>query len=122
MNKDGINNMQNNNQLINNYNIQTGYLFDTDGKKFDISVILNFPTEADYDNDNDDFPSTNLIDFYFGEPNDDDTEYYLRQFIEKQNKFKTLLSKLYDLKSKFPDDTEINEQIQFVNSLIHNLY
>ena len=31
-------------------NIQTGYLYDTDGKKFDVSVILNFPTFDDYEN------------------------------------------------------------------------
>ena len=113
--------MQNNNQLINNYNIQTGYLFDTDGKKFDISVIVNFPNYDDYDID-DDLPSTNLIDFYFGEPNDDDTEHYLKLFIEKQNKFKKLLTKLYDLKSKNPDDTEINEQIEFIKSQIVELH
>ena len=112
--------MQNNNQLINNYNIQTGYLFDNDGKKFDISVILNFPTDESYEND--EFPETHLIDFYFGTPNDSDTEYYLKQFIEKQNKLQKLLTKLYELKSKLPDDTEINEQIEFVKSQIHPLY
>jgi hypothetical protein len=106
---------------LKNYNIQTGYLFDTDGKKFDISVILNFPNYDDYDID-DDLPSTNLIDFYFGEPNDDDTNYYVNLFIEKQNKLKKLLSKLYDLKSKNPDDTEINEQIEFVKSQIVELH
>jgi hypothetical protein len=110
--------------MDNNYNIQTGYLFTTDGKKFDISVILNFPTETDYENCTriDDFPSVNLIDFYFGEPNDPDTYYYVNQFIEKQNKLQKLLSKLYDLKSKFPDDTEINEQIEFVKSQIVKLH
>jgi hypothetical protein len=113
--------LKNNNQQINNYNIQTGYLFDTDGKKFDVSVILNFPNYDDYDID-DDLPSTTLIDFYFGEPNDDDTNYYVNQFIEKQNKLKKLLSKLYDLKSKNPDDTEINEQIEFVKSQIVELH
>jgi hypothetical protein len=101
---------------VNELNIQTGYLLDNDGKKFDVSVILNFPTETDYDSD--DFPSTNLIDFYFGEPNDNDTETYVNLFIEKQNKFEKLLTKLYDLKSICPDDTEINEQIEFVKSLI----
>jgi hypothetical protein len=112
--------MKNNNQQINNYNIQTGYLFDTDGKKFDISVILNFPTDESYESD--EFPETHLIDFYFGTPNDSDTEYYVNQFIEKQNKFKKLLSKLYELKSQNPDDTEIDEQIEFVKSQIHKLY
>ena len=112
--------MKNNNQQINNYNIQTGYLFDTDGKKFDVSVILNFPTDESYESD--EFPETHLIDFYFGTPNDTDTEYYVNQFIEKQNKLKKLLSKLYDLKSKNPDDTEINEQIEFVKSQIVELH
>ena len=108
------------NELLNNYNIQTGYLFDNDGKKFDISVILNFPTDESYEND--EFPETHLIDFYFGTPNDRDTEYYLKQFIEKQNKLNKLLTKLYDLKSKNPDDTEINEQIEFVKSQIKQLH
>lgn len=105
---------------VNELNIQTGYLFDNDGKKFDISVILNFPTETDYDND--DFPETNLIDFYFGEPNNDDTETYVNLFVEKQNKFEKLLTKLYNLKSICPDDNEINEQIEFVKSLIVKLH
>ena len=95
-------------------------MFDTDGKKFDISVILNFPTDESYELD--EFPETHLIDFYFGTPNDSDTEYYLKQFIEKQNKLQKLLTKLYDLKSKFPDDTEINEQIEFVKSQIVTLH
>lgn len=112
--------MKNNNQQINNYNIQTGYLFDTDGKKFDVSVILNFPTDESYESD--EFPETHLIDFYFGTPNDSDTEYYVNQFIEKQNKLKKLLSKLYELKSQNPDDTEIDEQIEFVKSQIHKLH
>lgn len=85
--------------MLNNYNIQTGYLYTTNNEKFDVSVILNFPTEADYENaaSLDDFPSVNLIDFYFGEPNDNDTEIYLKQFIEKQNKLKKLLNKLYNI-------------------------
>lgn len=112
--------MKNNNQQINNYNIQTGYLFDTDGKKFDVSVILNFPTDESYESD--EFPETHLIDFYFGTPNDSDTDYYVNQFIEKQNKFKKLLSKLYELKSQNPDDTEINEQIEFIKSQIVELH
>lgn len=105
---------------VNELNIQTGYLYSTDGKKFDVSVILNFPTEPEYDFD--DFPETNLIDFYFGTPNDNDTEYYTKQFIEKQNKFEKLLTKLYNLKSICPDDIEINEQIEFVKSLIVKLH
>ena len=110
--------------MLNNYNIQTGYLYTTDNKKFDVSVILNFPTKADYEKSTslDDFPSVNLIDFYFGEPNDNDTETYLKQFIERQNKFKNLLNKLYNLKIVCPDDTEIDEQIEFVKSQIVELH
>ena len=105
-------------------NIQTGYLYSTDSKKFDISVILNFPTETEYENCTglDDFPSVNLVDFYFGTPNDSDTETYVKQFVEKQNRFQSLLNKLYDLKSKLPDDIEIDEQIKFVKSLIVKIH
>jgi benzoyl-CoA reductase/2-hydroxyglutaryl-CoA dehydratase subunit BcrC/BadD/HgdB len=101
-------------------NIQTGYLYTTDGKKFDVSVILNFPTDESYESD--EFPETNLIDFYFGTPDDSITNDFVNKFIEKQNKLQKLLTKLYDLKSKNPDDTEINEQIEFVKSQIVKLH
>jgi hypothetical protein len=110
-------------KINHNYNIQTGRLFDENGKNFDITVILNFPTDSDYDNCTaDDFPETNLINFYFGDTNDADTEYYVKQYIEKQNSFKNLLSKLYDLKAKLPDDSEIDKQIEFVKSQLHKLH
>jgi hypothetical protein len=109
---------------LKNHNIQTGYLYDTDGKKFDISVILNFPTESDYENSTgfDDFPSVNLIDFYFGEPDERDTESYVNLFVEKQNRFKKLYTKLLELNALCPDDSEIKEQIDFVSSLIIQLH
>lgn len=104
-------------------NIQTGYLYTTDGKKFDVSVILNFPTEAEYENCSlDDFPSVNLVNFYFGEPNDRDTETYVNQFVDRQSKLQSLLNKLYNLKIVCPDDTEIDEQIEFVKSLIVTIH
>ena len=109
---------------VNELNIQTGYLYTTDGKKFDVSVILNFPTKTEYENCTglDDFPSVNLIDFYFGEPNDYDTETFVVKFVEKQQKFEKLLNKLYNLKAICPDDTEINEQIEFVKAQIVKLH
>ena len=105
-------------------NIQTGYLYTTDGKKFDVSVILNFPTNDEYEQATgfDDFPSVNLVDFYFGEPNDHDTETYVKQFVDRQSKLHSLLNKLYNLKALCPDDTEINEQIEFVKSLIVQIH
>ena len=80
-------------------NIQTGRLFDENNKNFDITVILNFPTEADYENCKslDDFPSVNLVDFYFGDTNDRDTETYVNLFVEKQSKLHTLLNKRKEL-------------------------
>ena len=104
-------------------NIQTGYLYTTDGKKFDVSVILNFPTGAEYENCSiDDFPSVNLVDFYFGEPNDRDTDRYVNEFVDRQTKLQLLLNKLYNLKIVCPDDTEIDEQIEFVKSLIVKIH
>ena len=110
--------------MLNNYNIQTGKLFDENGKNFDVSVILNFPTKADYENSTgfDEFPSVNLIDFYFGSPNDRDTEYYLNQFIEKQHKLSALYNKLIILSTINPDDSELLEHIDFVRSLIVELH
>lgn len=107
-----------------NYNIQTGRLYDKNGKNFDITVILNFPTQSDYDSSTsiDDFPSVNLIDFYFGDTNDRDTEQFVNQFIEKQNKLKQLLSKLIGLLTLCPNDTELIEQIEFIKSLIVQLH
>jgi hypothetical protein len=107
-----------------NYNIQTGRLIDKNGKSFDITVILNFPTKVDYENAAglDDFPLTNLIDFYFGGQNDRDTEHYVAQFVEKQNKLRSLYTKLVGLSALCPNDTELAEQIDFVKSLIVTLH
>ena len=107
-----------------NYNIQTGNLFDEDGKPFDITVILNYPTEADYDKATclDDMPLVNLIGFYFGNMNDSDTEWYLEQFIEKQAKLQKLYQKLSALLVLTPDDAELAEHIDFIKSQIVTLY
>ena len=109
--------------LNNNYNFDTGRLFDNSGRSYDINVILNWPTQADYDNmeSADDFPSVNLIDFYFGEPDDRYTEQYVNQFIEKQAKFRKLVSKLIDLSTP-ENEAELAEHIEFVKSLIVKLH
>lgn len=109
--------------LTTNYNIQTGRLVDENGSNFDITVILNWPTKADYAAASSlhDFPSTNLIDFYFGDTNDDATEYYVNQFIEKQNKLRKLISKLIDL-STADNESELAEHIDFVKSLIVTMH
>lgn len=106
-----------------NYNIQTGKLFDENGRNFDISVILNFPTQADYENCTslDNFPAVNLIDFYFGSPNDHDTESYLNAFIEKQFGLRRLICKLLDL-STDENEAEMAEYIELVKSFIVQLH
>ena len=104
-------------------NIQTGYLYDTDGSKFDVSVILNFPTADEYETASfDDFPETNFVGFYFGEPDDRYTESYVNRFVENQNKLTKLLEKLCSLKALLPDDSGINEQIEFVKTLIVKIH
>jgi hypothetical protein len=104
-------------------NIQTGYLYTTDGKKFDVSVILNFPNESDYENCSlYNFPKTNLVDYYFGEPNESDTKLYVKRFVERQTKFENLYQKLLELFTANPDDTEIRDQIDFVKSLIVDIH
>ena len=110
--------------LTNNYNIQTGKLHDESGKSYDISVILNFPTQADYEKTTclDDFPSVNLIDFYFGEPKVSITEAYLKLFIENQNKLRKLIRKLIDLTPHLSDPSELDEHIEFLKSLIAQLH
>ena len=104
-------------------NIQTGRLIDENNRDYDITVILNFPTEADYESCRtiNDFPSVNLIDFYFGDTNDQDTNTYVDLFIQKQSKLQALYQKLLALFAANPDDTELRDQIDFVKSLIVKL-
>lgn len=107
------------NKSIDELNIQTGYLFDESGKKFDISVILNFPTETDYDNCTgiDDFPETHLIDFYFGTPNKSDTNQFVNDFIEKQNKIQQTINTLQSL-----NNPELDNSINFLKTLLVELH
>jgi hypothetical protein len=104
-----------------NTHYQLGRLVTSDNKKYDIAVILNWPTEADYENAND-IIGPNLVDFYFGDYDDRYTAEYVESFIEKQNKYKKLLEKLCSLKAICPDDTEIDEQIEFVKAQIVEIY
>jgi hypothetical protein len=108
-------------QHIDGTDYQLGKLYTSDGKQYDITVIMNWNPTA-FDDDTDDDQTVRLIDFYFGDQDDRYTADYVKQYIEKQNKFKKLLSKLYELKAQNPDDTEIDEQIDFIKSQIHKLY
>lgn len=108
------------NKSIDELNIQTGYLFDESGKKFDISVIINFPTSNDYERSETDlnyFPTTNLIDFYFGIPNKTDTNIFVDHFIKKQNKIQQIINKLQSL-----NNPELDDSITFLKSLLVELH
>ncbi len=116
--------MENNNRFYEHNDGTTydyGRIYDLDGKNYDITVILNTNPTA-FDDNTDDDQTVRLIDFYYGDPDNRYTQQYVEQFIEKQNKFKQLLNKLYNLKSICPDDNEINDQIEFVKSQIVKLY
>jgi hypothetical protein len=104
-------------------NFKVGRLFSDEGKDFDITVIMNWPTEEDYEKATDDnFPGPNLVNFYFGDTNERDTTEFISQFMDRQDKFKELLIKLIELKCANPSDTEIDKQIAFVKEQIVNIY
>ena len=97
-----------------------GKLYDLEGKKYDITVILNYNPTI-YDDNTDDEQDVRIIDFYYGDPTDEYTANCVKQYIEKQKQFKLLLDKLCSLKTILPDNT-IDEQIEFVKSQLHKLY
>lgn len=95
---------------------QLGKLIDTAGADYDLTVIMNWPDTFDEDD------CVKIVDFYFGEPYDEFNKQYVEQFIERQNNFKMLEQKLIDLKAAVPDDTDIDEYIDFVRSQVVKLY
>ena len=105
-------------------NVVTGSLYDEDGKMFDMTVVLNWPKEEDYEKETkfEDCPCPKLADYYFGSPNEEDTKFVFDQYLERQSKFKKLLDKLYNLKAICPEDTEIEEQIEFIKNQINPIY
>lgn len=64
---------------------EIGRLIDSDGKTFDINVIMKWDYEHDFEQ------SPVIIDYYFGEYNKNDTDYYIDMFIEKQAALKNSL-------------------------------
>ena len=101
-----------------NTTYQIGKLVDHDGKSFDITVITNWTKTFDPDDDN----WTNLIDFYFGDYNESDTNYYINRFIERQKHLIKSIEYLEKLKSLDPTDTEIDTTINCLKSLVVKLH
>ena len=80
-----------------NTNYQLGRLVTSDGKKYDIAVILNWPTNDDYEKATD-IIGPNLVDFYFCDYDDQVTAQYVESYINKQKQFNKLVQKLTELK------------------------
>lgn len=105
-------------------NVETGRLYDSDGKQFDITVIFNWPKEEDYAKETtfEDCPCPKLIDYYFGDTKEEDTDFCVGLYIERQDKFKKLLDKLNNLKTLCPEDTDLDDYINFIKDQINPRY
>jgi hypothetical protein len=80
-----------------------GYLMDSNGKTFDMSVILKWDYENDYAED------PVIIDYYFGEFEDDVTDYCIDEFIKRQKGLKTALKFLNLIDQETMEAEELEE-------------
>ena len=72
-------------------NYKVGRLFSEDGKNFDIAVVMNWPTEEDYEKaEASELPGPSIAGFYFGDTDKDYTFDCINQFIDIQDKFNCL--------------------------------
>ena len=97
---------------------QIGYLFDSEGKSFDITVITNWTKTFDPDDER----WTNLIDFYFGDYSESITDSYIDQFIEQQEQITKAIAYLERLKLIDPTVTDINTTIKSLRSMLIELH
>ena len=79
---------------------ELGRLIDFDGRTFDINVITKWDEENDFEE------SPILVDYYFGELDNDATDYCIDEFIKRQKGLKTALK---FLKGKLLVDHEFME-------------
>ena len=61
---------------------EVGRLFDFDGRDYDLNVIIQFP---DYANEEDTELEVKLIDFYFGDYDQETTDGYIDQYMMNNN-------------------------------------
>jgi hypothetical protein len=67
---------------------EIGRLIDTDGSTYDINVITKWDVENDYEQ------SPVIVDYYFGDYDKKDTDFYIDEFIKKQKTLKQVLKYL----------------------------
>jgi hypothetical protein len=83
-----------------NTTYEIGRLFDTDGKTYDINVITKWDEEHDFEQ------SPVIVDYYFGDLEDDTTDCCIETFLKRQ---KYLKSSLKYLEGKLMVDEEYME-------------
>lgn len=67
---------------------EIGRLVDPDGGTYDINVITKWDVEHDYEQ------SPIIVDYYFGDYDKNDTNFYIDQFIKKQGTLKQVIKYL----------------------------
>ena len=96
---------------------EIGRLVDPDGSAYDINVIVKFDEENNFEQ------SPVVIDYYFGDYDQKDTDYYIDKYLEKQDTLKSALKFLEDkllVDESFmdPEDvTELKKTIQSVKDM-----
>jgi hypothetical protein len=69
-------------------NFEIGRLIDPDGGTYDINVIMKWDEENDFEQ------SPIIVDYYFGDYDKNDTDFYIDEFIKKQKVIKQALKYL----------------------------
>lgn len=93
------------------------------GKQFDVSRLIDFDsrthdiniiTKWDYENDFEQSPV--IIDYYFGDYEKEDTDYYINSFLETQENIKAAINYLEKL-ALTTDTAELKKVIELLKQL-----
>lgn len=93
---------------------EIGQLFDEDGRSYDINVITKWDEEHDFEQD------PVLVDFYFGEPEDDINEYCVDEFLKRQKYLKSSVKFLegeLEVDAPFMEPEEVEELKESIKCL-----
>lgn len=84
-----------------------GRLFDSDGKTYDINVILKWDEENDYEQ------SPVMIDYYFGDYDKEATDSYIERFLKNQEHLKNAVKYLESKYMVDYDSMTVSERLKF---------
>lgn len=96
------------------HEFEIGKLVDSEGCSYDMSVI----TKWDFNDDCDQSPV--IVDYYFGGYNEQATNYYIEQFLKRQETLKTALEFLKGkliVDEDFMDKADVEKLKQTIESL-----